>query len=260
MSFKENLRAKIQLDRVVQKLASTMRETPGQLYLDKKRMRELLRITDLEHMKVRDLDLYVRPLDGEIKEVLVLDNELPIYHTTVADVALRKSPEWKEMISIKNIKKILNDRDVIASKGKDSLKRVHANALALLDLSYTEEDITALMADARLGLEQKSLAQIQESFDLFFELLGFQAIGLEVLEENIHVFARPKVNSSAAQLYEDLILFDVENLWVRLKKGSFSPQSDLDLFRVIQCANDEEPADLQGAEVFVFLAELILKK
>jgi len=31
----------------------------------------------------------------------------------VADVALRKSPHWKQMFSIRNIKKIMNDQDVI---------------------------------------------------------------------------------------------------------------------------------------------------
>ena len=99
MSFKENLRAKINLDGLLRKITSTIRETPGQRRLDKERTQRLLEMTDLEHKKVRDLHLYVRPLEGESMEVLVLDNELPIYHTTVDDVALRKSPEWKEMFS-----------------------------------------------------------------------------------------------------------------------------------------------------------------
>jgi hypothetical protein len=33
-------------------------------------------------------------------EFLVFDNELPVYHTTLADVALRNSPSWQEMFSI----------------------------------------------------------------------------------------------------------------------------------------------------------------
>jgi hypothetical protein len=139
MSFKENLRAKINLDELLRKITSTIRETPGQRKLDKGLTQELLEMTDLEHQKVRDLHLYVRPLEGEIMEVLVFDNELAIYHTTVYDVALRKSPEWKEMFSIKNIKKVMNDQDVIFTKGKESLKRIHTNALAQLDLSYTRD-------------------------------------------------------------------------------------------------------------------------
>ena len=78
MSFIENLRAKIQLDRLVQKILSTMRETPGQRRLDKELTKKLIEATDLVFVRSRDLDLYVRPLEGEISEVLVFDNELPI--------------------------------------------------------------------------------------------------------------------------------------------------------------------------------------
>jgi len=42
--------------------------------------------------------------------------------------------------------------------------------------------------------------------------------------------------------------------------GAFSPQSDLDLARVIKYARSEEPADLKGIDVFEFLVELALDK
>jgi hypothetical protein len=260
MSFKENLKAKIKLDRLLQKLVSTMREPPGKRWLDKVLTQELLDMTDLEQKKVRDLHLYIRALEGEIMEVLVLDNELPIYHTTVADVALRKSPYWQQMFSIRNIRKIMNDQDVIISKGKESLKRLHANALALLDLTYTRDDLTLLLEDARQGLEQKSIARIKESFDLFFELLSFQPVFLGVLERDLQIFARPKINGGVVPAFEHVILFDEENLSLGLKKGAFSPQSDSDVAWVMQYARGEETADLQGMDVFEFLAELALEK
>ena len=62
-------------------------------------------------------------------KVLVFDNELALYHSTVDDVALRKSPEWKEMVSIRNVRRILNDQDVVVSKGKESIRRIYGNAL-----------------------------------------------------------------------------------------------------------------------------------
>jgi hypothetical protein len=260
MSFKENLKAKINLDRLLQKLVSTIREPPGKWWLDKVLTQELLDMTDFKYKKFRDLHLYTRPLEGEIMEVLVFDNELPIYHTTVADVALRKSPRWQEMFSIRNIKKIMNHHDVLVSKGKESLKRIHANALALLDLTYTRDDLTLLLEDARQGLDQKSIAQIQESFDLFFELLDFQPVSLGVLEQNLQIFAGPKLNGGAVPAFEHLILFDEETLSLGLKKGAFSPQSDLDLAWVIKYARSEEPADLKGIDVFKFLVELALNK
>ena len=260
MSFKENLKAKINLDRLLQKLVSTIREPPGKRWLDKVLTQELLDMTDLEHKKFRDLHLYIRPLEGKIMEVLVFDNELAIYQTTVADVALRKSPRWQEMVSIRNIKKIMNHHDVLVSKGKESLKRLHANAMALLDLTYTGDDLTLLLEDARRGLDQKSTAQIQESFDLFFELLDFQPVSLGVLEKDLQIFAGPKLNGGAVPAFEHLILFDEENLSLGLKKGAFSPENDLDLAWVMQYAQGEKIADLKGIDVFKFLVELALDK
>ena len=98
----------------------------------------------------------------------------------------------------------MNDQDVIVSKGKESLKRLHANALALLDLTYTRDDLALLLEDARQGLEQKSIAQIQESLDLFFELLDFQPLSLEVLEPDLQIFARPKPNGGVVPTFEHL--------------------------------------------------------
>jgi hypothetical protein len=200
------------------------------------------------------------PLEGEIMEVLVLDNELPIYHTTVEDVALRKSPEWKEMFSIKNIKKVMNDQDVIVSKGKESLKRIHDSAVSLLDLTYTRDDLAELVADGRQGLEQKSLEKVQESFDLFFELLDYQPVSLGVLEHDLQIFARPKTNGGKAKLFEDPIFFDEDSFALGLRKGTFSPQKDLDLAWVMQYAQSEKAADLQGPEVFQFLADLAMEE
>ena len=260
MSFKENLKAKINLDRLLQKLVSTMREPPGRWWLDKVLTQKLLDMTDLEHKKVRDLHLYVRPLESEIMEVLVFDNELAIYHTTVADVTLRKSPYWQEMFSIRNIRKIMNDKDVIRSRGKKSLKRLHANALALLDLTYTKDDLTLLVEDARHGLDQKSIAQIRETLDIFLELLDFQPVPLGVLEQNLQIFAGPKLNGAAVPVFEYLILFEEETLSLVLKNGPFSPQSDLDFPWVKKYVRSEKPSDLKGIDVFEFLAERALEK
>ena len=95
MSFKENLKVKIRHDRLFDGLVSTIREPSRRRGLDKGLTKELLAMNDLEHKKVRDLHLYIRSLEGEIMEVAVIDNELPIYHTTVDDVTLRKSPYWQ---------------------------------------------------------------------------------------------------------------------------------------------------------------------
>jgi hypothetical protein len=260
MSFKENLKAKIKLDRLLKKLVSTIREPPGRWWLDKVLAQDLLDMTDFEHKKVSNLHLYVRPLKDEIMEVVVFDNELPIYHTTVADVALRKSPYWQEMFSIRNIKKIMNHHDVLVSEGKESLKRLHANALLKLDLTYTRDDLELLLDDARSGLERKSIKEIQESFALFFELLDFEPMSLGVPEQDLQAFARPKLNGGDVPSFEHLLLFNEKDLSLGLKKGAFSPESDSDLAWVMQYVRGREPADLQGIDVFEFLGYLALEK
>ena len=260
MSFKENLKAKINLHRLFQQLYSTIREPPGRWWVDKVLAQELLDMTDFELRNVRNLQLYVRPLDGEIMEVLVFDNELAIYHTTVDDVALRKTPHWQEMFSFRNIKKILNDRDVITSKGKESLQRLHANALALLDLGYTGDDLALLLEDARNGVEQASVGQIQESLDLFVDLLDFEPLLLDVPERNLQVFAGPGHNNGPDSTFEHLILFNDKSLSLGLKEGDFSPENDSDLAWVMQYARGEKTAGFQGIDVFKFLADLALSK
>jgi hypothetical protein len=259
MSFIENLKAKIKADGLLRKLASTMKEPPGKWWVDTVLIQELLNMTDFELKKFRDLHLYIRPLKDEIMEVLVFDNELAIYHTTVADVGLRKSPFWQEMISIRNIKKIMNHHDVLVSTGKESLKRIHASAIALLDLSYTGDDLAQLLEEARSGLERKSIAQVEESLDLFVEILDFEPLLLDVLERDLQVFARPVHKEGPVPAFEDLILFEKETLSLGLKKGAFSPEDDLDLAWVMQYVRGKKPADLKGIDVFKFLVELAIE-
>ena len=259
MSLKENLQKKIKIERLTKKIQSSMREIPGKRHLDKEAVSELLAMTDFGKTRTRDLTLYVRPIQEELKEVLVLDNELPIYHTTIADVAMRKTPHWKEMFSIGNIKKVLNDNDVIASKSSGSLDRVKQVALAQLDFSFSREDLEKMLRDAQISLDKGSLAGVQESLDLFSELLNFQSIRLEVQEPHIRLYARVKEKTEKALICEDLIVFDEKQVEVKLLQGDFSSASDSDLTRFLRCAHGELPADMKGEEVFQYLVETAMQ-
>jgi hypothetical protein len=57
-------------------------------------------------------------------------------------------------------------------------------------------------------------------------------------------------------VFEHPVFFDEESFSLGLRKGTFSPQKDLDLAWVMQYAQGEKAADLQGVEVFEFLADL----
>jgi hypothetical protein len=132
--------------------------------------------------------------------------------------------------------------------------------VALLDLTYTRDDLALLLEDARQGLEKKSIEQLQESLDLFFELVDFRAVSLGVLERDLQIFARPKLKGGAVPTFEPLILFNEKNLSLGMKKGTFSLQNDSDLAWVMQYVRGEKEADLHGMAVFEFLAELALEK
>lgn len=260
MGLKENLKAKIHLDTLLRKIMYTIKEPPETRWVDKHLLREILDMTDFVYKKAGTLDLYIHHPEDENVEVLVLDNELPVYHTTVADVVLRKNPHWQQVFSIRNIKKIMNDRDVVVSRGKESIKRLHANAIERLDLTYTRDDLGVLVEDAAKGLERGSVEQLWESLNLFFELLGFQPVYFQTLEPGLHLFGRPSLGRGAAPTFEHLLIFNEKALSIQLKKGPFSTNSDSDNDWVVRYAKGWETADLQGIAVFEFLTELALEQ
>ena len=109
MSFKENLLKKIEIDKMAQQVIVSMGPPDSGRRIDKTIMRNLLEMTDYSYKRKRDLDLYIEDMDAEKTRILVLDNDLAIYHTSVYDVAMRKSPTEKEMMKPYNTVKILKD-------------------------------------------------------------------------------------------------------------------------------------------------------
>ena len=79
--------------------------------------------------------------------ILVLDNDLAIYNTTVYDVAMRKTPTVKEMMNPFNVVKILKDTDVVISKKEESVKTIQKECIDRLDLSYDESDLDEIAKD-----------------------------------------------------------------------------------------------------------------
>ena len=174
MSFKDNLLKKIQINTLTQKVISSWGQPGSGMRIDKDAMRTLLEMSIYSHQEKRDLDLYVADSEGGQNKILVLDNELPIYLTTVDDVVLRKSPNVKEMVSIRNMIKILKDSDVKISTKGESVKTVQKECIELLDLSYNEADIEEIAKEGAASLESGYAEGIMECLVLFSELLGYR--------------------------------------------------------------------------------------
>jgi len=174
MSFKENLRHKLQADRLARQVIHSFGQRPldGVPIIDKSAMRMLLETAGYTSRTERETEMFSPDFSGEKSEILVLDNELKVYDTTVSDVLVRKNPFTKEMLSIRNIRKILNDEDVVVSKGAETVRKVRRRYLEGLDLTYHREDIGALHADGVKALESIDTRAVVEILEMFAEILG----------------------------------------------------------------------------------------
>ncbi|MGW8303889.1 MAG: hypothetical protein ACWGNO_17555, partial [Desulfobacterales bacterium] len=174
MSFKENLLTKLKIDNLAHNVIASIRPVESGAKVDKDAMRSLLAMSPYQHQKMRDLDLYVEAIDQTQKKIFVLDNELPIYQTTIDDVVMRKSPLIKEMVKIRNIIKILKDSDVKLSRKEESVIAIQKECIDQLDLSFNAADIDEIAKDGQASLERDYADGVIECLDLFAELLDYQ--------------------------------------------------------------------------------------
>ncbi len=174
MPFKDNLLKKIAIDKMAQTVRRSIGPPESGRKTDKETMRRLLENSPYTHRKERDLDLFVHRDERNPHKILVLDNELALYQTSIPDVVLRKSPTIKEMVKIRNIIKILNDKDVVAAKKEASIDIIQKECIDLLDLSFTKTEIDAIAQDGAASLSQGYADGVLEALSLFGELLEYR--------------------------------------------------------------------------------------
>jgi hypothetical protein len=259
MSFKDNLLQKIEIDQLTEKILASIGSAGSEQKLDKEAMRRLLAKSPYQHRKERDLDLFVADSDSEVKKILVLDNELPLYRTTVEDVVLRKSPYIKEMASIRNIIKILKDSDVKISRKEETLRAIQQECIARLDLSFTPADIDAIAREGAAALENRYADGVTESLVLLAELLAYRSPPKVFQIRHRNIFGALKEKESGEWLLGPVIIYSQIDNTLRLLHGpvgSFD-QAGLQAYRKI--AQGEEKASLEGAEVFAWLRDEVLR-
>ena len=260
MSFKENLLKKIKIDQLARRVLASLKSTNDGLKLDKESMRSLLEMGPYRYQRERDLDLYIEDLDGEQSNILVLDNELPIYHTTVEDVAIRKSPYIGEMVKIRNIVKILKDSDVKTSRKDESVKIVQDKCLELLDLSYNDTDIQQLAEEGKSSLENGYAEGIKESLVLFSNLLSYKPAPKAFRIPHTEIFGILEKRAAGEFVYGPIIIYSLVDNTIKLHDEPISSfdKSEMEFFQ--QVAQGKEKAAVEGAEVFNYLKEAVLKK
>lgn len=173
MPFKDQLLKKIEVDGLARSVIASIRPAGTLHHIDKASMERMLDIAGYTPRTKRSVPLYVKETKSETSQILVLDNDLAIYNTTEADVVLRKNPLVKEMISFRNIRKILSDADVIVSKKAATVRKVHQECVATLALSFTDQDLDEIKMDGVVALDTTDSDGVVQSVTLFAELLGY---------------------------------------------------------------------------------------
>ncbi|MFH0729911.1 MAG: hypothetical protein V2B19_26665 [Pseudomonadota bacterium] len=261
MTFKDNLLKKIKIDRLVGHITLTIGPADSERRLDKTLMRQLLALSPLKPETERDLELYRLPGSKPEKEmILVLDNDLAVYRTTVDDVAMRKSPTVKEMVSIRNAIKILNDKDVVISKKENSLLEVQKMCLEMLDLSYARADLAAIAAEGRAALELKDAAGVIESLSLFAELTGYITPPAPFKIDHHYLIGKTHKPAPGEVVCGPLVLYDEAKNTLKLMEKAISSRDKAALDTLRRVAGGEEEAAADGVAVIAFLENLAAEK
>lgn len=257
MSFKENLLKKISLDRMKQRVLGTLGPIGGGSKIDKKAMRALLAAAGFRSLSMRGLELYLREgtANEEKQTVLVLDNDLPVYDSTVDDVAMRKEPTVKEMISIRNAIRILSDSDVVMTRKEATVETVYRESISRLDLSFTEEDIKQLEYEGRGGVEGNDADTVVESLSLFGELLNLGPEPLELRIEHHHIRGRFSRAQGGGEAFGPAVIYSLGDGAIRWI-GETIPLSDKEAVQRFRAkAQGKRDPDIVGPAVIQHLSE-----
>ncbi len=256
MGFRENLLKKIQINQLADGIRRSIGPPGSEQRMDRDAMRRLLEMGGYRYQRERDVDLYVL---GE-EEFLALDNELKIYRTTAEDIALRKSPTVKEMISIRNARKILNDKDVVVSRKADTLARIQKEIIVALDLSFTAADIQSLAEDGSQALNNGYAEGVVEILSLFAELLGFQKAPKIFQISHHHSWGALEQPRAEELRFGPLVMFGLMHNSLKMIQEPISSLDKDGIAHLHQTAKGEDHADLTGDPVWEALKRAVLEK
>ena len=260
MGFKETLLLKIEIDRLARKVTNSLGSGTGGSKVDKDSMRRLLELAGYTHQRRRQMDLYRKDTENGKGLVLVLDNDLTIYETTEDDVVMRKNPFIKEMVSIRNIIKILNDKDVVISRKVDSIQRIQKECLKKIDLSFSDSDIAEITHQGLVSLSSAYVDGIRESLAMFAELLEYRPPPSKFKLRHCEVTGALHAADSGESVYGPAVIFSLIDNQVKLIDRAISTDDVDEMGFYQKVGAGDEKAPLEGNEVFHFLEQSVLKK
>ncbi|HUV77632.1 MAG TPA: hypothetical protein VMW06_06200 [Desulfobacterales bacterium] len=260
MSFKENLLKKIEIDKMAEQVIASMGPPDSGRKIDKKIMRSLLETTDYTYKRKRDLDLYIEDVDAEKTRILVLDNDLAVYNTSIYDVAMRKSPTVKEMMNPYNIIKILKDTDVVMSKKAVSVSTIQKECIAKLNLFFDASDIDEIAKEGLASLGKEYTDGVIESLDLFAEILNYSVAPKAFRIRHNKIVGALTQKESGEDLFGPMVLYSMIHNTLKLideQIGGFD-KGKIEFFQ--QVAGGMQKASAEGPDVFQYLKAAALKR
>lgn len=260
MSFKENLLNKIRIDKMAQKVIRSIGTSESGSKTDRETMREILAMSSYRSRRERDLELFARYDGDDIQKIVVLDNELPLYNTTADDLVLRKSPTLKEMISIRNARKILNDTDVLICKKKDTVIFFQNELISKIDLSFDKSDLQEIEKDGVASLERGYTDGIKETLELYSELLGVSPLPKEFMLSNNIIIGQTGMRESGETRYGPFVIYSIIHNTIKLfnEKIGIYDKEKIELLHLV--ASGKAKASEEGPAVFKYLTDAVLSK
>jgi len=228
--------------------------------VDKEAMRGLLQAAGYQSMTERGLELYRPDFDGDKGDILVLDNELVFYRTTVKDVLVRKNPMIREMVNIFNMVKILNDADVAVSKGEATLERIRSECLKDLDFTYTENDIEAIAEEGRTAFVNEAADQLAEILDLFAEILSFEPPPVPIRLPDIKILGSVHKDVDGIAMYGPLLTYYRQENSLKFFDRHLAPDEMKRTQAYLDMVGGKQAATVEGRDVFGELKRRVMKK
>lgn len=258
MGFKDNLVNALEIEALAGRLDRSFGAPGTERRIDKEAAQALLEKAGYALRNERDLVLFLPETEDAGEGIVVLDNDLPLYRTTMEDIALRKSPTVKEMLSFRNVKRILNDADVVESKQQDTVRTLSRRYLDRLDLRFEEGDVASLVRDGLAALEGEKGEAVVETLRLFGALLGFKAPPGTFLPEPRYAVGEVSRKPGGEVRFGPAVVFDEARNRLIFVEAPVSSRDADDMKRFAERVSGGGKGDIEGPAVFEELGRRVL--
>jgi hypothetical protein len=166
------------------------------------------------------------------------------------------------MVSIRNAIKILNDKDVVISRGRDTADALHAELVSALNLSFSAADLDALVADGRAALENKYADGVLEILTIFMEILDWPPAPSALRLSHHHIWGPRLAKGVGETVLSPVLIYSLAHNRLCLSEAQVStrgPQRQEFLHGVVENTGEDEET-VAGAAVWEALRKRALPR